>query len=40
MRMLSPKGNPKADNMFALIASLQKQEGARFSVTTENSKLP
>ena len=40
MRMLSPKGNPKADNMFALIASLQKQEGARFSVTVENSKLP
>ncbi len=36
MRMLSPKGNPKADNMFAVIASLQEQEGARFSVRVEN----
>ena len=34
--MLSPKGNPKADNMFAVIASLQEQEGARFSVRVEN----
>jgi hypothetical protein len=32
MRMLSPDGNPRADNMFSVIASLQKQEGARLSV--------
>ena len=32
MRMLSPDGNPRADNMFSVIASLQKQEGTRLSV--------
>jgi hypothetical protein len=36
MRMLSPKGNPKADNMFAVIAGLQKHQGARFSVRAED----
>ncbi len=36
MRMLSPKGNPKADNIFAVIAGLQKHEGARFSVREED----
>ncbi|MGO8955267.1 MAG: DNA-binding protein [Rhodomicrobium sp.] len=36
MRMLSPKGNPKADNMFALIAGLQKHEGAKFSLKEDN----
>mgnify|MGYP005810035891 CR=1 FL=1 len=27
MRMLSPKGNPRSDALFEIIASLQKQEG-------------
>jgi hypothetical protein len=35
MRMLSPTGNPTAVNMFAIIASLQKQEGARFGIRAE-----
>jgi hypothetical protein len=37
MRMLSPDGNPRADNMFCVIASLQKQEGTRLSVRAQAS---
>ena len=32
MRMFSPKGNPRADNLFAVISTLQKQEGVQFEV--------
>ena len=32
MRMLGPKGNPAARNLFEIIAQLQKQEGIRFKV--------
>jgi DNA-binding phage protein len=32
MRMFSPHGNPTADNLFAVLASLQKSEGVRFGV--------
>ncbi len=32
MRMLGPKGNPAARNLFQIIAQLQKQEGIRFTV--------
>ncbi len=32
MRMLGPKGNPAARNLFEIIAQLQKQEGIRFTV--------
>ena len=32
MRMLGPKGNPAARNLFEIIAQLQKQEGIHFKV--------
>ena len=32
MRMLSAKGNPRAENFASLIASLQKHEGINFHV--------
>ena len=32
MRMLSDKGNPRAENLAALLASLQKYEGINFHV--------
>jgi hypothetical protein len=30
MRMFSPRGNPQANNLFAVIAALQKAEGIYF----------
>ena len=35
MRMLGPKGNPHARNIFEIIAYLQKQEGLQFKVCAE-----
>ena len=32
MRMLSPAGNPRADNLFGLIAELQRRERVEFEV--------
>jgi len=32
MRMLGPKGNPTAKNIFEIIAHLQKQEGIQFKL--------
>ena len=32
MRMLGPKGNPQARNIFEIIAHLQKKEGIQFKV--------
>lgn len=32
MRMLGPKGNPRADNLFALLAHLKAQENVQFSL--------
>ncbi len=32
MRMLSAQGNPRADNLFALVAHLNASEGLAFSV--------
>jgi len=32
MRMLGPGGNPRADNLFAIISFLQRREGVRFDV--------
>ena len=32
MRMLGPKGNPAARNLFEIIAQLQKQEGISLNV--------
>jgi hypothetical protein len=34
MRMLGPKGNPQARNLFDIIAHLQKREGIHFQVRT------
>jgi hypothetical protein len=30
MRMLSTEGNPRADNLFAVVGHLRKQEGMTF----------
>src|SRR5258707_14434870 len=32
MRMLGPRGNPQARNLFAIVAYLQEAEGVRFEV--------
>ena len=32
MRMFGPKGNPQAQNLFAIISTLQKHEGVRLTV--------
>jgi DNA-binding phage protein len=32
MRMFGPKGNPRADNLFAVISRLQKASGIRLEV--------
>lgn len=32
MRMLGPKGNPQARNLFDIVAYLQTKEGVRFEV--------
>jgi DNA-binding phage protein len=32
MRMLSEQGNPRADNLFAVVAHLKAHEGVSFSV--------
>lgn len=37
MRMLSPKGNPQAKNLFAIIAHLQTQTGIKLEVRTVSS---
>lgn len=36
MRMLSTKGNPRADNLFAMVAHLKQREGVTLSVTPHN----
>ncbi len=33
MRMLSAEGNPRAENLFSVIAHLQKREGVELGVT-------
>ena len=38
MRMLSTKGNPRANNLLAMVARLKQREGVSFSLTP-NSKL-
>jgi len=38
MRMLGPKGNPQARNLFDVIAHLQAREGVRFHVHPEREK--
>ena len=36
MRMLSAKGNPRADNLLGMLARLKQREGVSFSVVREN----
>ena len=36
MRMLSDKGNPRADNLLAMVARLKQREGVSFSLTRSN----
>jgi len=35
MRMLSAKGNPRADNLLAMVARLKQREGVTFTVTQD-----
>jgi DNA-binding phage protein len=35
MRMLSPRGNPRARNLFKIVAYLQKNEGLRFAIRAQ-----
>ena len=37
MRMLGPKGNPQARNLFDVIAHLQRAEGLRFELSLKAS---
>jgi DNA-binding phage protein len=32
VRMFGPTGNPRADNLFAVVSFLQRSEGVRFRV--------
>jgi len=36
MRMLSAKGNPRADNLLAMVARLKQREGVSFSMIHNN----
>lgn len=37
MRMLGPKGNPQARNLFDVISHLQRAEGLRLQVLLKNN---
>jgi hypothetical protein len=37
MRMLGPRGNPQARNLFGIVAYLQRAEGVRFEVRTAHA---
>ncbi len=39
MRMLGPRGNPQARNLFAIVAYLQRAEGVRFEVRSSRGAL-
>ena len=36
MRMLSEKGNPRADNLLAMVARLKRREGVSFSLARDS----
>jgi hypothetical protein len=38
MRMLGPRGNPQARNLFEIVAYLQKSEGVRFQVRSTHAR--
>jgi len=40
MRMLSTEGNPRADNLFAVVAHLKEREGLRFDITLHGRPTP
>ena len=40
MRMLSAKGDPRADNLLAMVARLKQREGVKFTVTQETASTP
>ena len=40
MRMLGPKGNPQARNLFEIVAYLQRAEGVRFEVHPARAASP
>jgi DNA-binding phage protein len=39
MRMFGPKGNPRAENLFAVISKLQKASGVRLAVAAGRQAL-
>src|SRR5579863_4871908 len=39
MRMLGPRGNPQARNLFEIVAYLQRAEGVRFEVRSAHVAL-
>jgi DNA-binding phage protein len=39
MRMLGPRGNPQARNLFEIVAYLQRSEGVRFEVRSARGAL-
>ena len=39
MRMLGPRGNPQARNLFEIVAYLQQAEGVRFEVRSMRAAL-
>jgi hypothetical protein len=39
MRMLGPRGNPQARNLFEIVAYLQRAEGVRFEVRSARATL-
>lgn len=39
MRMLGPRGNPQARNLFEVVAYLQRSEGVRFKVRSTRAAL-
>jgi hypothetical protein len=38
MRMFGPKGNPRANNLFAVIGKLQRVSGVRLAVASSGRK--
>lgn len=39
MRMLSAKGNPRADNLLAMVARLKQREGVSFTVALSSAEM-
>ena len=38
MRMLSAKGNPRADNLLAMVSRLKQRESVSFSITPKDTR--